>query len=330
MYKLKEQIEDIVDKLSAKIHGQQAIVNSIVLPAEILNGVALQYKKGTANGYDVFYEDINHVYFVQAGDSRFPLISATTLIELFIQEFNTSVMSRRCAEKAVYDCAFLDTLGWEFLSVEQKADRIATAWETNSEDANGYGTAAHMGNEYLAKHPDMMDDQIYMKVLSRCGAVHSRANIRNILPNVRQVLRGFKANGYKCVAEPVLIEPDMCVAGQSDLVMVNHTTKKLWVLDYKSNSKRPGSTRSYSKMLGYFSQYASTEWYHYCIQLSLYAMMLQHQYPGYEIENMTLLWLEPTTGEVQPIPIDVSHWLPVIQDFKQYYMFNKIPQRVYQ
>lgn len=330
MYELKEQVETIVDKLSLKMRGQQHIVNDIVIPQGKLGSIADQYKQTTAMGYPVFYEDINHVYFVQTLANRFPLISATTLIELFVEEFDSPKMSLHCANKPVYECAFLNKLGWEFLTLEQKAERIALAWEENSEDANQYGTAAHMGCEYLAKIPGMNDEEIFQYVLSRCGESVTRPIIRTILGNVRNILTGFKQAGWQCVAEPVLVEPDMCIAGQSDLVMVNHTTKKLWILDYKSNKERPGTKRAFSKMLGFFSQYDSIDWYHYCIQLSLYYLMLKQQYPGYELENMTLLWLDPATGEVVPIPIDIKYWVPVIEDFKNYYMLNRIPSRVYE
>lgn len=322
-------LETFVDNMSGKISRQTSEAYQMVVPQPVPYGVAEQYKHTKARGLDVYYEDSKHVYFVQTGQNRFPLISATSLIEFFNPEFKVEEMSLKCAKKTEYTCNCLNKEGWESLTVEQKAERIAAAWKENNEDATSYGTAAHMANEYLAKHPEMSDEQIYQAVVARCGQKAARPIIRTILPNVRQMLAGFKASGYECIAEPVLVEPSMCLAGQSDLVMVHHEQKKIWILDYKTNKECPGTTTAYNKMLGYFEQYDSTEWYHYSIQLSLYYLMLLQQYPGYSVEQMTLLWLCPHTGKVNPLAIDVAYWIPVILDFKQYYMLNQIPNRIY-
>ena len=45
-------------------------------------------------------------------------------------------------------------------------------------------------------------------------------------------------------------------------------------------------------MEGLFNQYDNNPWSHYSIQLSTYCLMLKKLYPGYEIENVSLVWLE--------------------------------------
>lgn len=316
-------------QISLAVSAQQQTALDMTLPVEIPPGAAPRFKRESILGCSLWYEDTAHLYFLEHGKERFPLVSATTLVGLFTERFDTPAMSLHCARKSRYDCDFLDKSGWGSLTEAQKAERIAQAWQVNSLEAAGYGTALHMAGEYAALFPGMDDKDIYLQVQQRCGTRHARPVILSALPGIRAILDGFRSQGYRCVAEPLLVEPSMCLAGQSDLVMVHPEKKKIWILDYKTNRKMPGSTRAYAKMKGFFSPYDCTEWYHYCIQLSLYWLMLQHRYPGYGLENMTLLWVEPETGTIRPMALEAHYWQGVIGDFRQYFLQSGIPGAVY-
>ncbi len=326
----KANVDMIVGKLANKLSNQLPVVKRVQPPREFPLQVAPRYKYLNVQGLDAYYEDLEHVYFVVNQGYRYPLISVTTFLDLFSNDFEEGPMSYHCARKKTYEANFLDTLGWEHLSIDERAARIRKAWSDNSIDASSYGTAAHMGCEYLSVYPGISHDQVMEHLKLRNPATAIRPIIPEILKNVDKVLNGFLRNGYQCVAEPLLIDSRYCLAGQSDLVMLNHQTKKIWILDYKTNSKRPEqSKKAFNTMLGYFSSTPDTDYYHYCIQLTLYAYMLLDQYPGYEIEKMTILWLNPETGEVDPIAINSGWWMDFIGGFRTFLIEHSIIQQAY-
>jgi hypothetical protein len=300
--------------LGRKLSKQQPLVNDLeILPYDPLE-VAPPFKTTQWKDLEVHYDDETHLYFVVKEGKRVPLISVTTFIDLFVPEFDFHGQAMRCARKPDYDCACLDKSGWDHMSYDIRAEMIKKAWKENNKQATNYGTAAHAGCEYLAKQPQLKDKDI-MKLL-RLGAWGMdavRPVIAEFLPKVRKLLSPYRTLGYEFIAEPVLTDPTIGMAGQSDLVLVNHNTKKITVLDYKTNKRNPKFDKGFTKMEGLFNQYDNNPWSHYSIQLSTYCLMLKQLYPGYEIENASLVWLEAETGEIELLPIDFLAWMPLME-----------------
>ncbi len=317
--------EELIYSLRKKITSQKELLKTLQINRRDANvGVSPSVKHTIANGFDVFYEDLNHVYFVVNGDQKIPLISVTTVIDLFTY-FDAEGQSLRCANKKVYNCECLDKTNWDRLTIEDKQVRILLAWEQNATNSSEYGTASHTGCEYLAVYPDLETQTIYDALVLRYGP-SAKPIIKSFIDGMRPVLKGFNDLGYVCISEPVLVDLEIGIAGQSDLVMINHHTKDIWVLDYKTNKERPTDARAYSKMLGFFEEFDSTAWIHYCIQLGLYATMLLQQYPCYKVSNLTLLWKNRETGAIEPIAIDVTYWLNVVGQFRNYLKQNSVSQ----
>jgi hypothetical protein len=122
---------------------------------------------------------------------------------------------------------------------------------------------------------------------------------------------------------------ELGVAGQSDLAMFNHSKKSIWILDYKTNKRKPGTDMAFDKMTGIFSMYDKVPLNEYCMQLSYYAMMCAMIYPGYTIEGITILWLDPEDGSIHTIPIDFSFWGSEVQRMRVWFMEHNISQRAY-
>jgi hypothetical protein len=299
--------------LGRKLSKQQPLVNDLeILPYDPLQ-VAPPFKTTKWNDLEVHYDDEKHLYFVIKGDKRVPLISVTTFIDLFVPEFDFDGQAERCARKPDYDCNCLDKTGWNHMSYGIRAEMIKKAWRENNIQATNYGTAAHSGCEYLAKQPQLKDEDIMkLLMLGVWGKDAVRLVIAQFLPKVRKILSTYRDLRYEFVAEPVLTDPTIGMAGQADLVLVNHDTKRITVLDYKTNKRNPKFDKGFTKMEGLFNQHDNNPWSHYSIQLSTYCLMLLKLYPGYEIEEVSLVWLNSETGDIEILPIDFLTWMPVM------------------
>lgn len=295
---------------------------------EINNGVAPRIKFLKAQGFEVYYEDNEHLYFVVTPYGRFPLISVTTVIGLFKEPFDSKGMSLRCAGKNVYDTNCLNKEGWDSLSISEKALRISTAWSENSKEASYYGTVAHACCEHYAVHRKEPD---YAEIKQRYGdRAFEMGPIPTFVQNVAGIINGFIKTGWECLPEPVLVDMEVGVSGQSDLVMLNHVSKKIWVLDYKTNTNKPKEhAHAFNNMLGYFSDFKDNDYTHYCIQLAYYAIMLKEQYTGYEVEGLTIIWLNRETGQCELVPIDFLIWEPIVQGMREYLIVDQGIKEIY-
>lgn len=324
--------DGIVDILSNKLISQLETIKNIKFEeVDVNNGVASKIKHTKSRGLDVYYEDTNHVYYVVNNGERLPLISVTTLIGLFNPPFNSEEMAINCALKYDYNANYLDKTNWETIGTDERKIRILKAWKENNKIATEYGSAVHMCCEYLANdiHKDL--NEIISKVIERCGDVMKDNNmVYNFLLKFRKFLLYYKSLGYEIITEPVVVDLIIGVAGQTDLVLINHNTKHIIVVDHKTNAINPIEEKSYDKMRGFFKFMDSNSYHHYCIQIPYYGKMLKETYPDYTIDNNAqLLWFNPDDQGYRILTIDMVYWGNVINNMRNYFINNKISQQVY-
>jgi len=305
---------DIAQKLGQKLAKQKPLVDKIeIMPCDD-NDVAPPFKHTIWRGFNVYYADEPHLYFIEKNDVRTPLISVTTFVGLFVPPFNENEMATRCAQKPSYECDCLNKKDWETLPVDKRAKRIITAWKKNNKQATDYGTAAHAACEMKVKNNDVPNSEIYATIKYLYGKTPARPIIATYLDNLQGILQPYYDLGYEFIAEPVLVNAFIGMAGQSDLVLINHRTKSIVILDYKTNKENPKLKRPFGNLEGLFSNYPHSPWYEYSLQLGIYGNMLLSQYEGYSIERMALLWLNPTTGDIEPLEIDHDSWVEVVDN----------------
>ncbi len=307
-------IMDIAQKLGQLLAKQKPLVDKIEIIPYDANDVAPPFKHTIWRGLDVYYDDALHLYFIVKGDQRIPLISVTTFIGLFVPPFDEKTMATRCAQKPDYECDCLNKKEWETLDIDKRAKRIITAWKKNNKQATDYGTAAHAACEMKVKYATTPNSEIMAVTKLEYGKVSVRPIIVQYLENLQAILQPYYDLGYEFIAEPVLVNALIGMAGQADLVLVNYNTKSIVILDYKTNKVNPKLKRPFGNLEGLFSNYPHSPWYEYSLQLGMYANMLLSQNQGYKIERIVLLWLNPNTGDVEPLEIDAETWVGVIRD----------------
>jgi hypothetical protein len=94
---------------------------------------------------------------------------------------------------------------------------------------------------------------------------------------------------YEFIPEMLLFNDDLKLAGQSDLVLLNHEKKTFIVMDYKTN-KKGIEKASYQNKLMYppVEHLMDCNYNHYALQLNLYAYFLGQEL-GYKMDELMLL-----------------------------------------
>jgi hypothetical protein len=323
--------DKIVDLLSNKLISQLEVINNVKFEeSEINNGVASRIKHTNVKGFDIYYEDDAHVYYIIKDGVRLPLISVTTLIGLFNIPFDTYNQAIRCANKTEYDCNCLDITNWDYITIDERTKRILKAWDENNRIATEYGTAVHMACEYLANNINMDFDEILDIVVSRCGDVlKDRKLVYKYLVKFKKFLQYYLDQGFEIITEPVVVDLILGSAGQSDLILIHHEKKIIKTLDHKTNAENPVEEKAYNKMRGIFSHLDSYAYTHYCIQIPYYSFMLKQIYKDYTVDEMTLLWFNEEDEGYKLIPIDMDYWNKQIQNMREYFIKHNISKRVY-
>lgn len=97
---------------------------------------------------------------------------------------------------------------------------------------------------------------------------------------------------WEIVPEMLLYLDEYKLAGQSDLVLLNHEKKKFKILDYKTNKKGVAKEAfNGATMFPPVNHLADCKFMHYALQLSLYGYMLEKEL-GYECDGNEILWVD--------------------------------------
>ena len=318
---------DIKTRINTQISAQQHIVDQLAIPDKALmdpNEVAPIYKHVNSNHGDIWYEDESHVYFrVGPNGYREPLISATTLIGAFETPFNEQLQAERCAAKHDYHAKCLDKTDWPQLTKAARKSRILAAWKQNRDESAYYGTTVHAALEYLVKNRTFDADAAY-------NFINRKYNYKN--PVIKSFSNDFASRFYsnittashQVVAEPLLYDMDLKVAGQSDLVVIDWANRLIHVADYKTNVKKPGSKEdaAYNNFQGVLNHLPQTKLIHYGLQIALYQTMLIKMFAAYgQIMAPGLnyiLWANRETGYIEPIGVQYSDYANDVQRIYDY------------
>lgn len=110
--------------------------------------------------------------------------------------------------------------------------------------------------------------------------------------------------GWDIVPEMILYLDSHKLAGQSDLVVINHSNKSFRILDYKTNKKGIATTAYRNEtMFAPVNHLPECKFTHYALQLSLYAYMLEQEM-GYTCEGNEILWVDTNS----PDKVEIQRW----------------------
>jgi hypothetical protein len=212
--------------------------------------------------------DVNNINFEPIkhtytdGDGK-RLISVSTLVHTFVPPFDfDGKIKKRIAER-------------EGVTEEE----ITQKWLKINKDSCDYGHKAHSEVEFYIKNKKIKKDGIYKNIVKEFKRIKFKGELQ---------------------AEIRLSNLKYRIAGTTDLVeFVDKNVVNLY--DLKTNKKIVQYCPFGNRMLPPFERYYSTNFFHYTMQLNLYAFLLEEA--GWWVNNMTLLHVNPKDFKIKEYEI---------------------------
>ena len=287
----------------------------------------------------VAYNDDLHKYWTK--DEKLNCISVTTLIHKFVQPFDSEFWSRYKALEALvpkeefapikkvlnatkkFDYTFVQKSKVSQEDFENKRQEILKEWEKKNKDACERGTALHKFHELQALGGNVES----LKHLKLGGKFETRTD-NNITPG--------KGVYPELLLSRISEDKKLRLAGQADLIIVDGN--EVWVLDFKTNKSLDKKsyfnqkTRQASTMLYPLTNIQDSNFWHYTLQLSTYAWMIQKINPDFVIKGLVLIHIdhsgETTFHECEYRKSDVERMLAFYKKQVEYDDFKKSFEKV--
>jgi len=323
----KANEDPVLAKIVKSLSWQWKAAKKLEVPKIVTPGTAMPIK--VSSDGKVTYEDTKHIYF---DENKSPLISVTTLLGAFKPPFDAKRMSTYCAEKEDYETnCLVKPDNWESLSTPVRAEMIRMAWEQNRNEAADYGTFTHACLEHKGRNIDLTPVAVLDQMKEKFG--DSITHIEPMLGPIPNFIYEFEWFWHKpkfrhigeVRFEPILYDFDISVAGQSDVVIIDHKNKRIHIADHKTNKHKPGSELDAPRnnMLGPLSHLFTNDITSYRLQLCLYQAFLVKMMPGYGYGTNWILWLNRETGKIEPIEVDPREEALNIRAIYRYMLENK-------
>ena len=248
---------------------------------------------------DVVYNDAKHIYVGKNGETKDKkYISVTTLIGLYENKFDGDFWSKYKALEALIPDNFdnikpllLETKKWSdsYLNdlnvtkeqLEAKVKEIKSEWKNKNKEACEHGTRVHAKQE--------------QGFYSNADKMISKFNIGGKIP----VFKNHQSLDMESGIIPEMLltyqssDGLLRIAGQSDLVIKEGN--KINIIDYKTNKELKQKsyfnpkTKTYEMMKFPLNKIMDCNFWHYTLQLSLYAWMIQKAHPELLINELKII-----------------------------------------
>lgn len=255
--------------------------------------------KITKQNGNIAFEEEAHIYYdVTQPDQKF--ISVTTLIHSFTQPFDKEFWSAYKAleklldkdswaieKKSLLSTKKFDKVLLEMHEIEEndfnrEQQAILDAWDEENRKSCERGTRIHadLENSFYKKGKDIDISKYQIGGKFECRKDYNILDLENGIYPEYLISR---------------VSPDgkLRIAGQIDLLVKKGN--KFIIGDWKTNKKIETksfynkNTKSSVKMKFPLNNLDDVNYYHYALQLSTYAWMIQQLDPAYEIEDLVLV-----------------------------------------
>jgi hypothetical protein len=205
----------------------------------------------------IIFDEENHKYYVDGIE----LTSATTSLKNFSEEFDTERMAELSAQK--YNKNNPN-------KPKKTAEWFKREWRKKQKEAATRGTRVHL---YAEQYPNFVEP---------------------ICNQERGIEEWFNTLDKKYIilfSELRMYDLNIKKAGTADLLLLNTETGKLIIADWKTNNTNILQTYAKKKMKAPFDKLLDNSYNKYCLQLSLYQLMIESNTP-FEVEDRWLVWLK--------------------------------------
>lgn len=248
------------------------------------------------NGY-VAFDNENHIYWNVNNNEQY--ISVTTLIHRYTQEFDKDFWSAyKALEKLIpkenwaiekksllnskkFNKEILNLYNISELDFNKTQQDILDAWDEENRKSCERGTKIHeeIENSFYKKSSDISLKKFGIGGKFECKKDYSELDLEyGVYPEY--LIYRESDDGILIIAGQV----DLIVKQGNDIIIIDHKTNKK--IDQKSGFDTV--TKSNAKMKYPLNNLMDCNFYHYTLQLSTYAWMLQKINPNFVIKDLIL------------------------------------------
>ena len=321
----------------------------------------MQIDKQSFDGV-ICFNDEKHKYFEKGKDPD--MISCTTLIHRFTQEFDAEFWSRyKALQKLVgqdefdgpvtttarakvekrgpsstakislletkkYDHKWTEFYGLTIEELEKEAELIRLSYDEERERSCFRGTGIHKDMENLMMSKSKTD----MEVLGLGGKIPGEFSFGE---NTKELIVG---NIYpEILLYRISDDGKLKVAGQVDLLIVDHDGG-VYICDYKSNKKIDQKsyfnqkTKKSTKMKYPLNNLDDANFLHYSLQLSLYMWMVLKANPNLFMKGLHIIHFDhegnTTQYECEYLKNDVERMLAYYKKELEHQAFKKEREKI--
>ena len=255
---------------------------------------------------DVIYNDEKHLYLDKKTGSKYT--SVTTLIHNYCQPFDEIFWSHYKACEWLVDPedwkflkkellqtkrwkdSYIDEFGIDENALEVKVLEIKEGYKKGREEACERGTKIHAIREDMYSQPGSVEIKKYgLGGSFKTNAGHYKLDCeRGVFP---EFLISYKFDDY------------LMISGQVDLICKDGND--IFIIDYKSNKKidlksyYDKSSKQNQKMKFPLNTIDDCNYYHYTLQLSTYAYLLQKINPKFKIKKLIIHHIDHDDNETE-------------------------------
>ncbi len=118
-------------------------------------------------------------------------------------------------------------------------------------------------------------------------------------------------------AEKQLYNLDYGIAGTADVVFIDKKNKVIKIYDWKTNNKLETTSYNNKTMYEPLTHLVDSKYTRYCLQLSLYAYMLEQMYPDFKIQELAFVHLTDKGYKVFNTPYLKTDILNMLNEYKR-------------
>ena len=252
---------------------------------------------------ELFFNDERHVYVNKNDGSKY--ISVTTLIgeyenkfdeefwarykslELFLDGDVWSNVKLKLQNNKKWDESILDTYNIDKEAFYKEVDKIKQEWAANRDEACSHGSFVHslMENSFYGNTQFDFDRFGYPEAsgLYDCPRNYYELDLENAV--YPEFLMSWTSE-----------DGTLKIAGQADLIIKQGNN--IWIIDYKTNKEIKKRSfydklkKDVTRMKFPLNNFMDCNYYHYQLQLSLYAWILQQINPNFVIKGLSLVHID--------------------------------------
>lgn len=246
------------------------------------------------------FNEKEHKYWVKGSDKT--AISVTTLIEKYGQPFNSDFWSSVKAlqelisieefdavksdiyKKQIFNQNILKKLGVDPVLFMSHKNGVLEKWKQANTDACEHGTYVHKMQEIRTLNGDIPE-------IKRFG------DGGEFVCYTDNKLRFGQSGAYpEILIHYISEDQDFRLAGQADLILINGNS--VTVLDFKTNKEIKktsyfnNATKKRTMMKFPLSNLMDCNYYHYAMQLSTYAWMIQKIDSRFKIQKLAIIHID--------------------------------------